>query len=206
MAVKKSELYSSLWASCNDLRAGMDVSQYKDYILTLLFVKYVSDKATDNPYDEIKVPEGGSFSDMLKLRGTKNIGEGMDKIIGALAVANSLRGVIDNAHFNDEEKLGKGQEMVDKLTSLLNVFNDKMPDFSKNRADGDDITSLELPGYSRFIPNKEITEKTPTISASPAILIQAISLIYKTLRVTCKAAFPKRTLKASPLIGRPFRI
>jgi type I restriction enzyme M protein len=139
MAVKKSELYSSLWASCNDLRGGMDGSQYKDYILTLLFVKYVSDKATDNPYDEIKVPAGGSFSDMLKLRGTKNIGEGMDKIIAALAEANSLRGVIDNAHFNDEEKLGKGQEMVDKLTSLLNVFNDKMPDFSKNRADGDDI-------------------------------------------------------------------
>jgi len=44
MAIKKSELYSSLWASCDELRGGMDASQYKDYVLVLLFVKYVSDK------------------------------------------------------------------------------------------------------------------------------------------------------------------
>jgi len=139
MAVKKSELYSSLWASCDSLRGGMDSSQYKDYILTLLFVKYVSDKSTGSPYDDINVPSGGSFNDMLKLIGNKNIGEKMDKIIGKLAEANNLRGVIDNAHFNDENKLGRGQEMVDKLSELLGIFRDQMPDFSKNRADGDDI-------------------------------------------------------------------
>jgi len=139
MAVKKSELYSSLWASCDSLRGGMDSSQYKDYILTLLFVKYVSDKFRGKKYPEIIVPEGGGFDDMLALIGKKNIGEGMDKIIGKLADENGLRGVIDNAHFNDAEKLGKGQEMVDKLGDLLNIFRDKMPDFSKNRADGDDI-------------------------------------------------------------------
>jgi type I restriction enzyme M protein len=139
MAVKKSGLYSSLWASCDSLRGGMDSSQYKDYILTLLFVKYVSDKSTGNPYDEINVPRGGSFNDMLKLIGNKDIGEDMDKIIGKLAAANNLRGVIDNAHFNDENKLGKGKEKVDKLSELLGIFRDQMPDFSKNRADGDDI-------------------------------------------------------------------
>ena len=42
MAIKKSELYSSLWKSCDELRGGMDASQYKDYVLVLLFVKYVS--------------------------------------------------------------------------------------------------------------------------------------------------------------------
>jgi len=139
MAVKKSELYSSLWASCCELRGGMDSSQYKDYILTLLFVKYVSDKSTGNPYDEINVPPGGSFNDMLALIGKKDIGEKMDKIIGKLAAANNLRGIIDNAHFNDENKLGRGQEMVDKLNGLLGIFRDQMPDFSKNRVDGDDI-------------------------------------------------------------------
>ena len=138
MAVKKSELYSSLWASCDSLRGGMDSSQYKDYILTLLFVKYVSDKFKGVAYGDIDVPEGGSFDDMLALIGNKNIGEEMDKII-RLAEANNLRGVIDNAHFNGEDKLGKGKEMVDKLSELLGIFRDQMLDFSKNRADGDDI-------------------------------------------------------------------
>ena len=139
MAVKKSELYSSLWASCDSLRGGMDSSQYKDYILTLLFVKYVSDRFKGVAYGDIDVPKGGSFDDMLALIGSKDIGEGMDKIIAKLAEANNLRGVIDNAHFNDPDKLGKGKEMIDKLSELLGIFRDQMPDFSKNRADGDDI-------------------------------------------------------------------
>lgn len=139
MAVKKSELYSSLWASCDKLRGGMDASQYKDYILTLLFVKYVSDMFKGVTYADIEVPEGGSFDDMVALIGNKNIGEGMDKVIAKLAEANGLRGVIDNAHFNDETKLGKGQEMVDKLSGLISIFRRPELNFSSNRADGDDI-------------------------------------------------------------------
>ena len=107
MAIKKSELYSSLWQSCDELRGGMDASQYKDYVLTLLFVKYVSDKAKD-PKALIVVPEGGSFADMVKLKGDKEIGDKVNKIIGRLAEENDLKGVIDVADFNDEDKLGKG--------------------------------------------------------------------------------------------------
>ena len=103
MAVKKSDLYSSLWASCDELRGGMDASQYKDYVLTLLFVKYVSDKYKGDEYADIQVPDGGSFEDILELRGKPNIGEGIDKIISKLAEANKLEGIIDNANFNDEE-------------------------------------------------------------------------------------------------------
>jgi type I restriction enzyme M protein len=88
MAIKKSELYSSFWASCNKLRGGMDASQYKDYILTLLFVKYVSDRYKGEPYADIIVPEGGSFDDMIALKGKDNIGEGMDIIIAKPAEAN----------------------------------------------------------------------------------------------------------------------
>lgn len=139
MAVKKSELYSSLWASCDKLRGGMDASQYKDYILTLLFVKYVSDRFKGVSYADIEVPEGGSFDDMIALIGNKNIGEEMDKVIAKLAEANGLRGVIDNAHFNDETKLGKGQEMVDKLSGLIAIFRRPELNFSNNRAGGDDI-------------------------------------------------------------------
>ena len=106
MALKKSQLYSSLWQSCDELRGGMDASQYKDYVLTLLFMKYVSDKFADDPYALIEVPSGGSFADMIKLKGDKEIGDKINKIIGQLAEANDLKGVIDQADFNDESKLG----------------------------------------------------------------------------------------------------
>src|SRR5437588_10292987 len=113
MALKKSELYSSLWASCDELRGGMDASQYKDYVLVLLFVKYVSDKYAGQLYADIDVPDGGGFADMAALKGDKEIGDKINKIIGRLAEANDLKGVIDQTDFNDESKLGRGKEMVD---------------------------------------------------------------------------------------------
>lgn len=154
MAVKKTQLYASLWASCDKLRGGMDSSEYKDYILTLLFMKYVTDKFKNKgAYEDIKVfdkahdkdpdPEkrtGCSFDDFIALKGKKNIGEGMDKIIARLADENTdLKGVIDIAHFNDEKKLGSGKEMVDKLTDLISIFQRPELDFSRNKAEGDDI-------------------------------------------------------------------
>ena len=137
MALKKSQLYSSLWQSCDELRGGMDASQYKDYILTLLFVKYVSDRRANDPRSLIDVPIGGSFVDMVKLKGDKDIGEKVDKIIAKLAEANDLQGVIDAASFNDEDKLGKGKDMVDRLSKLIGIFEGL--DFGANRAEGDDL-------------------------------------------------------------------
>ncbi len=137
MAIKKTELYSSLWASCDELRGGMDASQYKDYVLTLLFMKYVSDKYKGDPHGMIVVPTGASFDDLIKLKGNKEIGEGMNKIISALAEENDLKSVIDIADFNDEDKLGKGKEMVDRLTKLIGIFEGL--DLSSNRVDGDDL-------------------------------------------------------------------
>lgn len=137
MALKKTEIYSTLWASCNELRGGMDGSQYKDYVLTMLFMKYVSDKYKDDAFGDIVVPEGGSFDDMVALKGDKEIGEKVDKIIANLAEANGLRGVIDVADFNDEEKLGTGKEHVDRLSKLVGIFEGL--DLSGNHADGDDL-------------------------------------------------------------------
>ena len=139
MPIKKSELYSSLWKGCDELRGGMDASQYKDYVLVLLFVKYVSDKYAGNPDALIDVPQGGSFGDMVAAKGDKEIGDRINKIIGKLAEANILKGVIDLADFNDEDKLGKGKEMVDRLTNLIAIFENPALDFSQNRAEGDDI-------------------------------------------------------------------
>jgi type I restriction enzyme M protein len=138
MALKKSELYSSLWASCDELRGGMDASQYKDYVLTLLFVKYVSDKYAADPNGLIEVPPGARFADMVAAKGDKEIGDRINKIIGKLAEANdSLKGAINVADFNDEEKLGKGKEMVDRLSKLVAIFEGL--DFGRNRAEGDDL-------------------------------------------------------------------
>ena len=137
MAIKKSQLYASLWQSCDELRGGMDASQYKDYILTLLFMKYVSDKAENDPYALITVPEGGGFSDMAALVGNRDIGEKINVIISAFAKANDLNGVIDQADFDDNSKLGSGKEKQDRLSKLVAIFNDL--DLSANRAEGDDL-------------------------------------------------------------------
>jgi type I restriction enzyme M protein len=137
MVLKKSDLYGSLWRSCDELRGGMDASQYKDYILTLLFMKYVSDKAKADADSAIVVPTGGSFDDMLAAKGATDIGDRFNKIIGRLAEANGLRNVIDQADFNDEEKLGRGREMQDRLSKLVAIFNDL--DFRRSRAEGDDL-------------------------------------------------------------------
>ena len=136
MAIKKSELYSSLWQLCDELRGGMDASQYKDYVLVLLFMKYVSDKAASQPGYLLDVPKGGSFADMVAVKGDKEIGDKMNKIIAKLAEANDLT-IIKEADFNDDAKLGKGKDMVDRLTNLVAIFEGL--DFGGNRADGDDL-------------------------------------------------------------------
>ena len=136
MALKKSQIYASLWQSCDELRGGMDASQYKDYVLTLLFMKYVSDKAGKQDA-LIEVPEGGGFADMAALKGDKEIGDRINKIIGKLAEANDLKGVIDQADFNDESKLGTGKEMQDRLSKLVAIFEGL--DFRANRAEDDDL-------------------------------------------------------------------
>jgi len=115
----------------------MDASQYKDYILTLLFMKYLSDKYADTRDAVIEIPPGTSFADMAKLKGDKEIGEEINQIIAKLAEANDLKNVIDIADFDDEDKLGKGKEMQDRLSRLIRVFESL--DFSANHAEGDDL-------------------------------------------------------------------
>lgn len=134
MALKKSQLYSSLWQSCDELRGGMDASQYKDYVLTLLFMKYVSDKYAGKPGALIEIPKGGGFADLVALKGDKEIGDKINKIIGKLAEANAeLKGVIDQADFNDESKLGADKETQDRLSKLVAIFDGL--DFRTSRQD-----------------------------------------------------------------------
>ena len=129
MRVKKQQLYASLWKSCDELRGGMDASQYKDYILVLLFLKYISDRSTASGLG-LEVPEGASFNDLMKLRGKTNIGEAINKALDDIAKANELGTSITQADFDDDDKLGKGQAKIDRLSRLLGLFAQPGLDFN----------------------------------------------------------------------------
>ena len=139
MAVKKSELYSLLWEACNKLRGGVEPARYKDYVLVLLFFKYVSDRYKGQPFAEFTVREGGSFDDLIKAKGKKDVGERVDKIIQKFLEDNRLQGSLPEVSFNNPEELGSGKELVDKVSGLIGVFQNPAIDFKNNRASGDDI-------------------------------------------------------------------
>ena len=142
MAIKKSDLYSSLWASCDELRGGMDASQYKDYVLFMLFIKYISDKygASDDFAPPVVIPNGASFKDMVALKGDSDIGNKINtQVIQPLIDANSRLARSDFPDFNDSNKLGDGANKVEKLGNLIAIFENPTLNFSKNRAENDDI-------------------------------------------------------------------
>ena len=137
MAIKKSQIYASLWTACDELRGGIEPASYKDYVLVFLFIKYISDKYTGKKFAPILVPEGSSFKDLVKLKGKVDIGYKINNnILRPISEANNLHTFPD---FNDPQKLGSGKEMVERLTKLISVFEDKNLDFSKNQTEGDDI-------------------------------------------------------------------
>jgi type I restriction enzyme M protein len=140
MPIRKSELYATLWASCDALRGGMDASQYKDYVLSLLFIKYVSDKYAGKPFQPITIPPGASFGDMVGFKGRKDIGDWINKhVVAPLVKENPQLALSDFPDFNSDSKLGTDKEKVDRLTRLIAIFENKALDFSKNRAGDDDI-------------------------------------------------------------------
>lgn len=139
MAIKKSQLYSALWESCNALRGSMDASQYKDYVLIVLFIKYLSDKA-GQPGFRLKVPDGCRFKDFVALKQDDNIGEKMNTKLEAIKEMNARQiGDLALPNFNDPTKLGSGRTMVDTLSKLIGVFENDALDFSHNRAADDDL-------------------------------------------------------------------
>ena len=140
MAIKKSELYTSLWKSCDELRGGMDASQYKDYILPLLFIKYVSDKYANDEDALISIPKGASFDDLVKMKGKDEIGDYINKhVLAPIDKENGFNMLSKMADFNDEDKLGKGKELVDKLSKLIGIFENPALNFKNNRAEDDDL-------------------------------------------------------------------
>jgi len=146
MAIKKSDLYSSLWASCDELCGGMDASQYKDYVLFMLFIKHVSDKygGSDDFTSPVTIPPGASVKDMVALKCKSDIGDKINtQVIQPLSDANIRLARSDFPDFSDPNKLGEGQAMVDRLSNLIGIFQKSELDFSKSRAENDDILAAE---------------------------------------------------------------
>lgn len=137
--MKKSELYSLLWEACNKLRGGMEPIRYKDYVLILLFFKYVSDRYKGRPFAEFTVSQGASFEDLVAAKGKSDVGERVDKIIQKFLEDNKLQGSLPDVSFNNPDELGSGKELVDKVSGLIGVFQNPAIDFKYNRASGDDI-------------------------------------------------------------------
>lgn len=139
MAVKKSELYSLLWEACNKLRGGVEPARYKDYVLVLLFFKYVSDRYKGQPFAEFTISKGASFEDLIAAKGKSDVGERVDIIIQKFLEDNRLQGSLPDVSFNNRDELGTGKELVDKVSGLIGVFQNPAIDFKNNRASGDDI-------------------------------------------------------------------
>ena len=141
MAIKKSQLYTKLWQACDELRGGMDASQYKDYVLVILFIKYISDRAKSGDADlYIDLPEGCTFDDLVALKNKSDIGEKVNVILSRIGEANEqIADTITNADFADEQKLGKGKDLIETVSKLIGVFQDKDLDLSNNRAADDDL-------------------------------------------------------------------
>lgn len=141
MAIKKSQLYSALWEGCNALRGGMDASQYKDYVLTMLFLKYISDKQKTDPENQLfEIPEGCTFDDIIKLKGQTDIGDTLNKKLEKIGESFCLgSSFFHNADFNDPKKLGSGKDLIDTVSGLIEVFENPALDFGNNRAADDDL-------------------------------------------------------------------
>ena len=139
MPVKKSEIYSALWEACNKLRGGVEPARYKDYVLVLLFFKYVSDKYSDSPFAKFSVPQEASFQTLIDAKGKPDVGETVNKTLERFLDANKLRGALPEVSFENVNELGTGKELIDKVSGLIGVFQNPALDFKSNRADGDDI-------------------------------------------------------------------
>ncbi len=142
MALKKSEIYSTLTKCANKLRSnsGIGAESFKNYVLILLFLKYVSDKLKSGDKKGLTIPEGCTFDDIVALKGKKNIGEKINEIISAISEKNDLQDVINlTDHDFCDKKLGNAEDSAKLISELVAAFQDSGLDFSQNRAADDDL-------------------------------------------------------------------
>ena len=142
MALKKSEIYSTLTKCANKLRSnsGIGAESFKNYVLIILFLKYVSDKVKSGDNTVLEIPDGCYFEDIVALKGKKTIGDSLNKIIEKISSANGLQDIINlSDHDFCDKKLGNAEDSSKLIAELISAFQDDGLDFSHNRAADDDL-------------------------------------------------------------------
>lgn len=142
MAIKKSEIYSTLTKCANKLRSnsGIGAESFKNYVLIILFLKYISDKVKSGDNTVLEIPEGCYFEDIVDLKGKKTIGDSLNKIIEKISAANGLQDIINlSDHDFCDKKLGNADDSSKLISELIAAFQDDGLDFSHNRAADDDL-------------------------------------------------------------------
>lgn len=169
--IKQQDINSAAWAACDTFRGVIDAAGYKDYILVMLFVKYISDVWKDH-YTEYQkqygnddtrirrklererflLPKGASFYDLYESRAENDIGDRINKALDAIETANKvkLEGVFRNIDFNSEANLGKTKDRNRRLKLLLEDFNKPQLDMSPSRVSEDVIGNTYIYMIERF--------------------------------------------------------
>lgn len=169
--VTQQEINQTAWAACDTFRGVVDPAQYKDYILVMLFLKYVSDLWNDHAEtyrkqfgdDDTRIrrrmererfilPKGASFYDLHNRRNEANIGELINEALEAIEDANrtKLEGVFRNIDFNSEANLGKVKDRNRRLKTLLEDFNKPALNLRPSRVSEDIIGECYIYLISRF--------------------------------------------------------
>jgi len=169
--VKQQQINNAAWSACDTFRGVIDAGSYKDYILVLLFLKYISDAWKDHVTeykkqfgdDDLRIrrrlererfilPEGASFYDLYDKRDAPNIGELINMAFEKIEGNNreKLEGVFRNIDFNSEANLGKEKDRNRRLKMLMEDFNKPELDLSPSRVKEDIIGECYIYLISRF--------------------------------------------------------
>lgn len=169
--VTQQQINQTAWAACDTFRGVVDAGQYKDYILVMLFLKYISDLWNDHLInyreqygeDEARIrrrlererfilPKGASFYDLYEQRTEPNIGELINVALENIEDANraKLEGVFRNIDFNSEANLGRPKDRNRRLKNLLEDFAKPAMDLSPKRVNEDIIGECYIYLISRF--------------------------------------------------------
>jgi len=158
--IKQDEINAILWKACDTFRGTIDPSEYKNYILVMLFLKYISDVwrdhfeqlrakyGDDEPrirrqlrYERFSLPEGSDYYTLYEQRNAANLGELINIALEAIEDANKakLEGVFRNIDFNSEANLGRTRQRNERLKHLLEDFDDPRLDLRPSRIGDQDI-------------------------------------------------------------------
>lgn len=154
------ELGDIVWAACDTFRGAVDPAEYKNYILTMLFIKYLSDLNRDRKAElekryegnqervkralekeRFRVPETATFDYLYSKRDASNIGEIINKALEKIEDENTskLEGVFRNIDFNSQNALGETKDRNRRLKNLLNDFADERLDLRPSVVGNRDI-------------------------------------------------------------------